>query len=202
MKSFFKKAAVAFVLATGLFDQAKAELVSSMPEANAAVSGRLQQIALTFSEGIALSKINVSGPKGHVRTTVVAYDKKTVLLVAFWEPLALGKYTVDWHVVSSSKHKSHGIYTFSVKLPSALPEAPAERVEKAASGPVDLNTASADDLDTQLGVGATRAAAIIAGRPYASVDQLVSKGILPQSTFDKIKNHDRGRRGGGEVRRR
>ena len=48
----------------------------------------------------------------------------------------------------------------------------------AATGPVDLNTASADDLDTQLGVGATRAAAIIAGRPYASVDQLVSKGMM------------------------
>ena len=82
------------------------------------MNGRLQQIALTFSEGIniELSKINVRGPKGPLRTTVVAYDAKTVVLVAFWEPLALGKYTVDWHVVSSSKHKSHGTYTFSVKL--------------------------------------------------------------------------------------
>ena len=54
-------------------------------------------------------------------------------------------------------------------------------------GLVDLNTATADELDGLPGIGATRAAAIIAGRPYSKVDDLVSKGIVSQSIFDKIK---------------
>ena len=49
-----------------------------------------------------------------------------------------------------------------------------------------MNTASADDLDARLGIGA-RAAAIIAGRPTRRLTRF--RGILPQSTFDKIKNH-------------
>ena len=195
--SFFKYAAVALALATALCGQAtaKAVLVSSQPEVNAAVSGRLHQIALTFSEGIEidLSRINVRGPKGVLRTTVVASDQKTVVLVAFWDTPGLGRYTVDWHVVSSSRQKSHGTYKFSVQrltFPLELlppPEASAEKFEKAPAV-VDLNTASANDLATLPGIGATQAAAIVAGRPYELVDQLVSKGIVAQATFDKIKN--------------
>jgi DNA uptake protein ComE-like DNA-binding protein/methionine-rich copper-binding protein CopC len=196
MKSFFKKAAVAFVLATALCGQAKADLVSSAPEANAAVIGRVQQIALTFSEGVKLeqSKINVRGPRGSLRTTIVAYDNNTVVLVAFWAPLTLGRYTVDWHVISFNKHKSRGTYTFSVKRISEPVETSSVGIEKAEpaettpAGVVDLNTASADDLDAHLGRGAPGAAAIIAGRPYASVDELVSKGIVSEAAFDSIKN--------------
>ena len=191
MKNFLQKAAVAFVLAAGLCvpATAKADLVSSMPAANAPVYGRIQQIALTFSEGINIeaSKINVRGAKGLLRTTKVAYDAKKVVLVTFWQPLALGKYTVDWHIVSSSNHKSHGTYTFIVKSEALSPEASVERVEPVPSGPVDLNTASADDLAALPGIRATRAAAIIAGRPYASVGELVSKGIITQANFDRIK---------------
>lgn len=51
---------------------------------------------------------------------------------------------------------------------------------------VDINTASAEELDALPGIGKTRSAAIIKGRPYANKTQLVSKGILPQSVYDKI----------------
>lgn len=51
---------------------------------------------------------------------------------------------------------------------------------------VDINTASAAELDALPGIGKTRAAAIIKGRPYANKTQLVSKGILTQPVYDKI----------------
>jgi len=50
---------------------------------------------------------------------------------------------------------------------------------------VDLNTASEKELDSLPGVGLTTAKKIIAGRPYASVDEL-SKAGLSASVIKKI----------------
>ncbi|MGC1784930.1 MAG: helix-hairpin-helix domain-containing protein [Acidobacteriaceae bacterium] len=54
---------------------------------------------------------------------------------------------------------------------------------------VDINTASADRLKSLPGIGDTYARRIIAGRPYSSKDQLVSRGILPRSVYDNVKNN-------------
>jgi hypothetical protein len=50
---------------------------------------------------------------------------------------------------------------------------------------IDINTASADVLN-QLGDGIGKP--IIAGRPYRSVDELVSKPVLKRSIFNQIKD--------------
>jgi hypothetical protein len=47
-------------------------------------------------------------------------------------------------------------------------------IASALIGMIDLNAASEDDLNSLPGIGATRAKAIIAGRPYAQIDDLVS----------------------------
>ena len=53
---------------------------------------------------------------------------------------------------------------------------------------LDINSASKADLDKLPGIGPARAEAIIKGRPYKGKDDLVSRGIIPQSVYDGIKD--------------
>lgn len=53
---------------------------------------------------------------------------------------------------------------------------------------IDINTATAAQLDAIKDIGPARAAAIIKGRPYKRKDELVTKKILSQSIYDKIKD--------------
>jgi competence protein ComEA len=55
-------------------------------------------------------------------------------------------------------------------------------------GTMDINTASVDQLRTLPGVGDTYARRIVAGRPYSSKNQLVTKGVLPRNVYDKVQN--------------
>ena len=53
---------------------------------------------------------------------------------------------------------------------------------------LDLNTATADQLKAIKGIGPAWSKKIIAGRPYKRKDELVSRGIMPQGVYDKIKD--------------
>ncbi|MCB1544855.1 MAG: helix-hairpin-helix domain-containing protein [Rhodoblastus sp.] len=77
--------------------------------------------------------------------------------------------------------------------PAAKAAAPAAKPAPAPAAAMkielmDINSASADQLETLKGVGKARAAAIVKGRPYKGKDDLVQKGIVPQNVYDDIKD--------------
>lgn len=55
-------------------------------------------------------------------------------------------------------------------------------------GMLDLNTATMKELEALPGIGDAYSEKIVKGRPYTRKDELVSKGILPETTYEKIKN--------------
>ena len=52
---------------------------------------------------------------------------------------------------------------------------------------VDINSASASELDALPGIGKARAEAIIKNRPYRGKDDLVARHVIPQNVYNGIK---------------
>ncbi len=82
----------------------------------------------------------------------------------------------------------------AVSTPAPAPGGPSA---KPAAGPtasspqgalIDINSASADELDKLPQIGAARAAAIIKGRPYKSKNELLDKKIIPENAYEAVKD--------------
>ncbi len=97
------------------------KLLSSSPAANGTASN-VKQISLTFSEGLVgpVSGADLNMAMGDQSmsvsglTTAIGKDGKT-LVATLAKPLPAGKYSLDWHVVSTDTHRVAGKLAFTVR---------------------------------------------------------------------------------------
>jgi competence protein ComEA len=72
--------------------------------------------------------------------------------------------------------------------PSNSPNSTAATKSAQAGQLVDINSASAEELDKLPGVGPARVKAIIANRPYSGKDDLTQRKIIPANVYNRIKD--------------
>lgn len=73
------------------------------------------------------------------------------------------------------------------KMATPTHAAPAAQPVKA-TALININKATPSELDALPSIGDARAKAIVAGRPYKSVDELLNRKILPKDSYETVKD--------------
>lgn len=75
--------------------------------------------------------------------------------------------------------------------PAAKPATPAvapSTIKHVEAAPLDINTATVEQLSSAKGLNKALAEAIVKGRPYKSADELVKNKILTEAVFAQVKD--------------
>jgi methionine-rich copper-binding protein CopC len=98
---------------------AHAHLRSAHPAVDGTTSASVQDIRISYSEGVEprFCQVTITGPDGHpveaAKPDVDPTDDK-VLIVHLAHALRPGAYKVEWHATAVDTHKTEGTYSFTV----------------------------------------------------------------------------------------
>jgi DNA uptake protein ComE-like DNA-binding protein len=90
-------------------------------------------------------------------------------------------------VVVTGLAPSDGLAQQTPAAPKTGTPAPPAGSTMPAMPKVDINKASVEDLKKVPGLDESLAKKVVGGRPFKSVDELLSKKILSKDVFDKVK---------------
>ena len=142
--------------------------------APAAPAGKIDLNTATAEELATLPGIGPAKAKaiidGRPYTSLKDFDQRNIVAASVADKIK------DQVTVSKAKTKP------------VVAAAPEEPNPPEPTGKIDLNSATADELEVLPGVGPARAKAIVEGRPYTSLAQFESKGIIPAGVFDKFRS--------------
>jgi DNA uptake protein ComE-like DNA-binding protein len=98
---------------------------------------------------------------------------------------------ISWGGLSSALAAlllTSGVVLAQSGAPRPADAKPATTQRAPATEKLDINSATAAELEQLKGIGPVRAEAIVKGRPYKGKDDLVRMKIIPQSVYDEISD--------------
>lgn len=73
--------------------------------------------------------------------------------------------------------------------PRAASPTPNQSPNQSPDQPLDINLATPAELKALPGMGDAYVRRVIEGRPYSAKNQLVTRGVLPQAAYERIRDH-------------
>lgn len=97
----------------------------------------------------------------------------------------------DQKASTTKSEKATATKADTTKADAAKSEKKASGLDKGetAAGKIDVNSASQDELEKLNGIGPVTAKKIIDGRPYKTKRDLLTKKVVSQGEYDKIKDN-------------